>query len=203
MSCPPQPSAGELAGLIAAAGLLPPRALTVAITTTCNLRCQHCWLECGRDGAAAGLVGVPALQALVREFVALGGEELCITGGEPLTHPEWLELLEFCCRQPELQRVCLQTNATLIDADLASVLGGAAFAKLSLQVSLDGCSAATHDLIRGDGSLQQALRGLRCLVEAGLGGQTAIAFTEMRHNLADSRSCWNLPISSASHASSA
>jgi radical SAM protein with 4Fe4S-binding SPASM domain len=180
----PVSSVGELTGLIAAAGLLPPRALTVAITADCNLRCQHCWLECGRDGDA-GVVGVPALQELVREFIALGGKELCITGGEPLTHPQWLDLLEFCCRQPELQRVCLQTNATLIDADIATVLGGGAFGKLAIQVSLDGCSAATHDLIRGAGSLQQALRGLRCLVDAGLGGQTTIAFTEMRHNLAE------------------
>jgi radical SAM protein with 4Fe4S-binding SPASM domain len=185
MSRPPQPSAGELAGLIAATGLLPPRALTVAITTTCNLRCQHCWLECGRDEDTAELVGVPALQELVREFIALGGEELCLTGGEPLLHPAWLELLDFCCRQPELQRVCLQTNATLIDAGIAAILGGEAYAKLSLQISLDGCSEATHDLIRGDGSLKQALRGLRCLVDAGLGGRTAIAFTEMRHNLAE------------------
>lgn len=180
----PEPLTGELTGLITAAGLLPPKALTVAITTTCNLRCEHCWLECGRDGDA-GLIGVASLKELVREFVALGGDEVCITGGEPMTHPDWLDLLAFCCRQPDVQRVCLQTNATLVDADISRVLGGKAFRKLSVQVSLDGCREATHDLIRGAGSLKQALRGLRCLVDAGLGAQTTIAFTEMRHNLAD------------------
>ena len=185
MGNPPQQSAGGLIGQIAAVGLLPPRALTVAITTACNLRCEHCWLECSRGGADACLVGVPELQALVQEFVALGGEELCITGGEPMTHPAWLEMLAIGCRPPEVRRVCLQTNATLIDADTATLLGGEAFGKLSLQVSLDGCHEATHDLVRGAGSLKQALRGLRCLVDAGLGGQTTIAFTEMRHNLAE------------------
>jgi MoaA/NifB/PqqE/SkfB family radical SAM enzyme len=99
-----------------------------------------------------------------------------------MTHPDWLELVTACCRQPELQRVLVQTNATLIDAETIKLLGGDRFPKLSFQVSLDGCTESTHDLVRGPGSLKKAMHGLRCLIDAGFGAQTAIAFTEMRHN---------------------
>ena len=169
---------------LAAAGLLPPRTLSVAITSACNLSCRHCWLECGRDRRPEQ-VDAAALGALISEFAGLGGEELVLTGGEPLCHPDWPALLAACCSQPGMRRVLLQTNATLIDAGLAATLGGDAFHKLAFQVSLDGCSAATHDLVRGAGSLAQALAGLRCLTAVGLGPRTTIAFTEMRHNLAE------------------
>ena len=167
---------------VAAVGLLPPRALTVAITSECNLNCEHCWLECSLPGAGASPVPVNTLKELVRQFIALAGEELCLTGGEPMTHPDWLELIQFCCRQPEVRCVVVQTNATLLDAGTVKDLAQNGLGKLSFQVSLDGCSATTHDLIRGHGSLQRAIQGLQALVAAGFGSRTTIAFTEMRHN---------------------
>jgi len=167
---------------IAEAGLLPPRALTVAITSACNLSCEHCWVECSLTGISTTTVPLNALQQLVRQFIALGGDELCLTGGEPMTHPDWLELVLFCCHQPELRCLLIQTNATLLDVGTAKNLANNNLGKLSFQVSLDGCSATTHDLIRGPGSLQRAMQGLQALVAAGFGPRTAIAFTEMRHN---------------------
>ncbi len=174
-----------LLGKIAEAGLLPPKRLTIALTTECNLQCQHCWLECPRIDQNPERVRVKPLQKLLAEFIALGGEELCITGGEPLTHPDWLRILSACCAQPEINRVILQTNGTLLNEPLAGTLAGEEFRKLSFQISLDGCSESTHDLIRGAGSLKRALRGLRCLAQAGFGAKTTIAFTEMRHNFTE------------------
>jgi radical SAM protein with 4Fe4S-binding SPASM domain len=167
---------------ISAADLLPPKRLTVSITSFCNLQCDHCWVECPQIGDNAERVALQPLQQLVAEFIDLGVEELCITGGEPLTHPDWLEILSFCCEPPQLKSVILQTNATLIDADVVKALTADTFQKLSFQVSLDGCSETTHDPIRGPGSLKMALHGLKCLVEAGFGAKITIAFTEMRHN---------------------
>lgn len=178
----PRSTAQQLLKRISAAGLAPPRELTVSVTSKCNLRCEHCWVECSPDRGAVQQVDAAALQSAIREFVALGGEEVCITGGEPLVHPNWPELLAVCCSQPGLRRVVLQTNATLIDGDTLTVFCEVGADKLFFQVSLDGCTEATHDLIRGPGSLRRALHGLRCLVEAGYGPRTTIAFTEMQHN---------------------
>lgn len=183
-TCGRQP-APALLGKIARAGLLPPQRLTVALTTACNLQCHHCWLECPGLTDSPHRVRAEWIPKLIREFVALGGQELCITGGEPLTHPDWLEILVACCAHPLLQRIILQTNGTLLSASVVNILAGTALRNLSFQVSLDGCSEATHELIRGPGSLKMALHGLRRLAAAGCGAQTTIAFTEMRHNMAE------------------
>ena len=185
MTSHPISNADYLLSKIATAGLLPPRRLTVALTTECNLQCQHCWLECPRVEKNPERVRATLLQKLLQEFVALGGKELCLTGGEPLTHPDWLEILTACCTQPEINRVILQTNGTLLSEQIVTTLAGGEFRKLSFHISLDGCSEATHDLVRGPGSLKRAMDGLRCLVAAGFGPKTTIAFTEMRHNFAE------------------
>lgn len=181
----PEVQAGALHGQIAVLGLTPPKRLTVAITSACNLRCEHCLVASSPIPGNLPPVGLQPLKKLIQEFVDLGGEELWLTGGEPMTHPDWLDVLAACCTHPGLQRVLLQTNGTLIDDGIARVLANNGFARLSLQVSLEGCSPSTHDLVRGSGSLEMALRGLRCLADAGLAARTSIAFTEMRHNFED------------------
>lgn len=179
----PYPSApADVSKHIVERGLLPPRQLTLAITSACNLQCQHCWIECSPSGAVKQ-VEVARLQKLLSELPALGVSELCLTGGEPLLHPHWREILAACCQNPAINKIVLQTNGTLISAEVARLLATGPYAKVQCQISLDGCSAATHDLIRGGGSLVLARQGLGCLVDAGLASRTTIAFTEMRHNI--------------------
>ena len=162
-------------------GLVPMRALTLTITRNCNLRCEHCWPMCGSDAPLPG-VSASVLERLIGEFAQSGIREICLTGGEPLTHPDWLAILLYCCAQPDLQCVRLQTNATMMTAELARHLAGEHFEKLDIEVSLDGAVAATHDRIRGVGSFRRTMQGLQCLVQAGVGHQITVAFTEMAHN---------------------
>lgn len=167
---------------IISSGLRPPKMLTLGITNGCNLQCLHCWLDC-RYHEKTPPVPKNTLLRVIRDFAGMGGESILITGGEPLTHPDWFEILAFACRQPGFKEVCLQTNATLLTRDEVSALVSLRLKGLSIQVSLDGATAETHDHVRGRGSFEQALQGLRLLSEAGLGSQIRLAFTEMRHNI--------------------
>lgn len=162
-------------------GLTPPKELTLSITPRCNLKCAHCWPEAGPEHIGSPL-GKSTIQRVVRQWVEAGLGEVCLTGGEPLTHPQWLDIVSYCCRLPDLYRVRLQTNATLLTKEIVHQLSGAEYSGLTLQVSLDGAKSTTHDLIRGDGSFDRALCGLVLLSEAGLGPRTIVSFTEMAHN---------------------
>ncbi len=162
-------------------GLRSPKTLTLAITGACNLKCVHCWVEAGPTASAAQ-VPTPTLFRLIEEFAALGGEGLRLTGGEPLCHPAWLELLQLA-KTLGLRDLSLQTNAMLLHDDDAAALRDLDFPGLSIQISLDGAEAATHDLIRGKGAFRKALAGIRRLADRGLARRIAIFFTEMRHNL--------------------
>lgn len=165
------------------AGLHRPITLTLAITGTCNLVCSHCWV---RAGEAASDLHVPLLtvRRLVEEFAAIAGSGIRITGGEPLCHPHWLEIVQFS-RSLGFKTVILQTNAMLVADEHLAALQELDFSGFTLQISLDGATARIHDLVRGEGAFDAALHGIRKLVQAGLGQRISIFFTEMRHNLGE------------------
>ena len=165
-------------------GLRPPRTLTLAITGICNLRCVHCLVE-GGPKAREPHVPADTVRRIVSEFAALGGEEITLTGGEPLLHPQWLDILTFCCEQQSFKSVGVQTNAALLGDARVSAIRALEFEGLAIQVSLDGSSPETHDLVRGRGSFVRSGDGIRRLKAAGLGGRVTVAFTEMRHNMED------------------
>ncbi|MCG6880061.1 MAG: radical SAM protein [Deltaproteobacteria bacterium] len=98
---------------ITRAGLNPPKMLTLMMTNNCNLNCRHCWPE-SLSHESMNPVPLKTLERLITDFCDLGAQEVCLTGGEPLTHPGWRELLCFACVQKGLERVHLQTNGTLL-----------------------------------------------------------------------------------------
>lgn len=164
-------------------GLRPPRTLTIAITGACNLACRHCWVGAGVL-SAPGHVSARKLRRVIEEFAALDGEGVRFTGGEPLCHPEWLELMRFT-RGIGFRTLSLQTNGMLLKDEHMPALGELDFPGLSIQVSLDGASARTHDLVRGEGAFSGALHGIKMLVQQGLAPRVSVFFTEMRHNLGE------------------
>lgn len=162
-------------------GLRPPKTLTLAITGACNLKCFHCWVDAGLSSSAAH-VPERTLRRLIGEFAALGGEGVRFTGGEPLCHPNWLELMQFA-RKIGLRSLSLQTNGMLLKDEDVAALRELDFPGLTIQISLDGATAQTHDLVRGEGAFDEVLDGIRRFAQAGLGPRISIFFTEMRHNL--------------------
>ena len=161
-----------------------PKTLTLAVTNGCNLNCNHCLLDC-RSLREASNVPAQTLKRLVREFAEIGGESICLAGGEPLTHPQWFELISFCTEQPEFNEVIIQTNGTQMTETEVKALVSLKSKKLCIQVSLDGAQEETNDRVRGAGSFKKAIKSLHLLTKAGLGKQTLIAFTEMEHNFGD------------------
>jgi radical SAM protein with 4Fe4S-binding SPASM domain len=175
------PTATDILRQLAAAGLKPPRSVTLAVTNRCNLSCRHCWPVSGPDQAAPV---VPRKQVLdvMAGFAGLGVAKIVVTGGEPLTHPDWFELLTFACDLPGVAEVRLQTNAILITPAAVAALLTLKDRGLIIQTSLEGASSPAHDHVRGAGSFAQTLQGLRLLAEGRLAPQICITFTEMQHN---------------------
>ncbi|MBV5341036.1 MAG: radical SAM protein [Deltaproteobacteria bacterium] len=163
------------------ADLRPPRVLTLAITDACNLMCCHCWVRSG-ETLSATHVPLRALCHVIEEFATIGGNGIRITGGEPLCHPHWLDIVQFS-RSLSFKTVVIQTNAMLLRDDHIARLRELDFPGFSIQVSLDGVTPLTHDLVRGEGAYSGAMQGIMKLVQEGLGQRIAIFFTEMHHNL--------------------
>jgi len=84
------------------------RYLLLNITNKCNLGCRHCYL--GKSGNID--IEVHRLEKTVSQFESMGGLKLMISGGEPLMHSGFWELLEVLPSY-ELRKVIL-SNGTLI-----------------------------------------------------------------------------------------
>jgi len=145
------------------------RYLLLNITDKCNLACRHCYLgKSGTKDIEADMFGKTVLQ-----FEEMGGLKLMVSGGEPLLHHRFWELMEILSSF-EL-RVVLLSNGTLIDKETAKKLSGYVH---EVQVSIDGI--VSHDLLRGKGSYDKAMRGISNLQDAGI--PVSIATMVHRYN---------------------
>ena len=108
--------------------------LRVSVTDRCNFRCQYCmpadglpWLD------RADVLSFEEIERLVRLFVALGVEDLRLTGGEPLLRPGITDLVRDL-KATGVPDLALTTNAQLL-AGRAAELKNAGLSRVN--ISLD------------------------------------------------------------------
>lgn len=133
----------------------------IHITFDCNLRCSHCYAMAGER---KGEMTPEALERLLFDVLEAGFDKAVITGGEPLIHSRWPEVVQICesmrCRG---LRIALRTNLTGAYSEEEILALSRAFDQVV--VSIDGDSD-THDERRGKGTYDVAVRNMRTYVEA-------------------------------------
>lgn len=149
-------------------GVPPLSTFYLYIANGCNLACRHCWITPAfADGkpSPGDCLDLDLLKLAVREGKSLGLRSAKLTGGEPVLHPRFIEIVDFL--SAENIKLTMETNGTLIDANLARHLKNDS-SMWFLSTSLDSASPDAHDRFRGvPGSFHAALRGIGHLVHAG------------------------------------
>ena len=134
-----------------------------AITGRCNLNCRHCFMA--RDNSPMmGEFSWEECLALLDECERCGVHNFTITGGEPLLHPRFMDLVrEMTRRGMTLDK--LNTNGVLLTPEMLQefrTLGQSP----EVKVSFDG--VGHHDWLRGvEGCEEDALAAMRMAKEAG------------------------------------
>jgi AdoMet-dependent heme synthase len=108
------------------------------------------------------------VQRYLAEAATLGVKEYYFTGGEPFLNRELPAMLEATLVQGP---ATVLTNALLILPETARrlrTLADGTEYSLDIRVSIDGWDAATNDPIRGEGTFERILAGVRHLAEAGI-----------------------------------
>lgn len=153
------------------------------ITEQCNLHCSHCYQDFTADE--------PAREALhhvleqIRSFLSFQENVLkrpvfgriVLTGGEPFLRDDFIPLLEKINKTGSKISFAVLTNGTCLDALTAGMLSG--LKPAFVQVSLEG-PRSLNDEIRGAGSFDQAVSGMRRLVKENI--RTLISFTAHKRN---------------------
>ncbi|MBI4815539.1 MAG: radical SAM protein [Deltaproteobacteria bacterium] len=125
---------------------------------SCNLRCRHCFVD-----FSGAVMTQQTFERVLEGALDADAVELTFNGGEPLLHVRCLDWIERA-RASGL-RTLLFTNATCVGPDVADRLAKAGVARVT--VSLDGFQPE-HDAVRGHGSFDRAVRGIRELTQRGV-----------------------------------
>ena len=86
--------------------------LRLSVTDLCNYRCRYCMPENRvHRRSRREMLSLEELEAVARGAVALGVTKIRLTGGEPLMRRGIVELCRRLRAIPNLQELCLTTNA--------------------------------------------------------------------------------------------
>lgn len=152
-----------------------PLFLAWQINSVCNLGCLHCCEEAGHH--------IPGEMTRDQTFNFLHQvREMCIpyvaiSGGEPLLYPNFFEVAEFI--RDGGASLKIETNGEFIDDDVVGRFAGLSFR--SVQISLDGATAATHEVLRLKGNWEKSRRAVEKLVARSV--TTEIVFVPTRFNI--------------------
>lgn len=146
------------------------------ITRTCNLRCVHCYSDSNAMGYPGELTW-PQMEAVVDDLAAYQVPSLLLSGGEPLVHPRFFDLVEQASAKD--LKLTISTNGTLITSEKAALLKAAQVAYVG--ISLDGIGAVHDEFRRKVGAFEGAVRGFRHCHEVGQ--KTGLRLTLTRHNV--------------------
>ena len=142
---------------------------------SCNLRCKHCYQENYKFQD----MGLDKLIAVADEIVSTLTKwgmygRISLTGGEPFTSKHLYDLLDYLNSLDRIVSIDILTNGTLISDNDVKKLG--VYDKLhQVQISLDGGNEKVHDSIRGKGSFQRAIEGIRKLKNVNI--EVALMYT--------------------------
>jgi len=136
--------------------------------TVCNLACTHCFISCSPTNHTHEMMPLSEVERSLEEAAVLGVREYYFTGGEPFLNPDMEKILAATLA---VGPASVLTNGLLLDPARCrrlKALEEASDYSLDLRVSLDGYDAATNDPIRGEGTFERILAGIKNLVAAGL-----------------------------------
>ncbi len=135
--------------------------------TICNLRCNHCFISCAPENDKFKFLTLETCKRYLIEAADLGVREFYFTGGEPFANPEMCDIL---AETVKFGPATILTNATLLresTLDRLREINDATPHPIEMRVSIDGYSAEMNDPIRGEGTFDAAIDGVKKLVKIG------------------------------------
>ena len=153
---------------------------SIHITTTndCNLRCKHCYMSAGikyQDYLDLNLL-VHKIEEIEKFYDSK--LDIVVSGGEPLLHPDIERFLDLIKKH----HVILFTNGLLINERNVKVIAETCD---SVQLSMEGISKESFELIRGLGSYERFRKSILLLIKYNV--RIVLAITVLPNTVEDIR----------------
>ena len=139
--------------------------LRLSVTELCNLRCRYCMPEEGVCKLRHDqMLTEDEMILAVKAAASLGVSKVRVTGGEPLTKPNIVNICRRAAAVPGIREVDITTNALRMP-ELARPLRQAGVRRVN--ISLDTLDAGRYAYITRGGRLEEALAGIQAVLAAG------------------------------------
>jgi radical SAM protein with 4Fe4S-binding SPASM domain len=152
-----------------------PMNVSVELTYNCSFSCRHCYINSSpkRDE----LWKTKELITVLDELNHLGTSKIELTGGDPLTHPDFVYIVKHCACN--FNSVNVITNGYLLDEDHVMCLSEYKD-KLAFQVDLHGDNSKYVDWFCGrEGAFENAKKAIKLLSDNGFKIQVAMNITPL------------------------
>jgi len=163
---------------------IPLNSIYFSPTKYCNLKCSHCWVAPPfkvEPVSEDSDLNLSEIQSMYREALALGLKFTKLTGGEPLLRKDIVEIIKII--HGLNIGLHLETNAVLINDDIAKVLGEVRKSDKNffMAVSLDGNESEHEKQRRVKGCFNKTLNGIETLLKYNI--QVQVIFSLSKNNM--------------------
>lgn len=148
------------------------------LTRKCNLGCQHCYIEGVGPNARDADFNLESIRSLIEQARPHGLRKVKVSGGEPMVHGEFMEIMEYLGTLG-LAEIVLETNGTLFKPDTIARLEK--IPNLTIFISLDHFDPKKHDAFRAkEGAFSKTEQALRAIGASTI--QSVVTTTANRYN---------------------
>lgn len=151
--------------------------LTLELTTTCNLKCLHCYSDSTSQIPIKGEMNLQDWKKVILESFEVGCRNVQFIGGEVTIHPDLSELIYYADSLGYLF-IEVYTNGTNLNSKLKEVLIDT---NVNLAFSIYSDQPIIHDSItKHNGSFQKSVESINWAIKAGL--KIRVGVVEMKAN---------------------
>lgn len=132
--------------------------LQINLTEKCNERCIHCYIP-QEKRIRGGVLNYELILELIDQLCEMGGNEVVLSGGEALLHPNLGQIVEYAAAKG--CDISILSNLSLLDDNLLSIIRKH---QVEIQVSLYSTNEDVHDAItRRQGSCRKTMEAIENL----------------------------------------
>jgi cyclic pyranopterin phosphate synthase len=136
----------------------------LSVTDRCDLRCVYCMSEDMKFVPREQLLTLEEMNRIGKAFVDLGVNKIRLTGGEPLTRRNILNVFESLGQLDDLEDLTITTNGSLLEK-YAQPLKDAGVTRIN--ISLDTLRPDRFKKITRIGKLEKTLAGIEETLKVG------------------------------------
>ena len=139
--------------------------LRISVTDVCNLRCTYCLPEDVTFFPKEQILSYEEIMRLTRLMVSMGIDAIRLTGGEPLSRPDCVDLVGEIKALSGIRKVSMTTNGVLLPQYIDQL---AAHGIDDLNISLDTMDQKRFAAITGRDHFPKVMEGIYRALDHGI-----------------------------------